>query len=401
MKPSAPKKCEKEQKQAYTEARREGASSGSRERSARSSYADSAALHDTSMNIVPLKAILAQLGVEIVHTRASGWITAKCPFAQWTHPAGSDRRPSFFLRAHNSRKSGYNCYSCHKSGNIPSLIQALGHYRKANYSKLGIKAAMQEVLSGTGTFDHEGEEVVAPDEPINEVAIKGMFMACYDHPDGKAYLRKRGISKSTAELLGLLYCQKSMRVLFPVRDRTHRLFGFSGRTILEAHEYPSEYYGKVHDLMGLRKERHLMGAHLYAGVVPPMLVEGLFAYAAAWEVGVDRILSPVASLGSTLTQYQADILLDWGKPVYVFYDNDEAGRLGIYGGTSTKTGSKVKGISRTLAKELPVFVPSWPDGYTDPDELSYLGVEHMKKGATILAPESVTSSKRTFDKKLF
>lgn len=340
------------------------------------------------MNIVPLKKILSALGIEILHTKSDGWMTALCPFARWTHAKGSDTKPSFFVRADDRKRSGFNCYACHQRGNIAALIMGLSHHRKKTYTRLVIQAEMAELEAGTHwKFDEDGDSDI-PDEPLNEAAMSGLYPPAYSNAVARDYLKARCISPGTAELLGLLYDEDSFRVLFPVRDRRGRLYGYSGRTVLDDEALEGmerRYQGKVRDLFGLQKAKHLLGADRVDGAHPIMLVEGLFAYAAAFDEHIDKLVSPVASMGSTLSRAQADTLVDWGKPVYVFYDNDSAGSLGIHGG-KTASGYVVKGIAHNLASEVPVFIPEWPEGYTDPDDLTFEHVERMIKGAKLLTP---------------
>lgn len=341
------------------------------------------------MNIVPLKEILRELNIPILHSKSDGWMTAMCPFAPWTHAKGVDTKPSFFVRADNRKRSGYNCYACHMRGNVSSMIMGLAHHRRKNYSKLVLKAEMAELETGIGwKFD----EVDAPDdfdEPLNEDTLIGMFTPAWEAPESREYLKQRRIREGTTRLLGLMYDKSTKRILFPVRNRDRKLYGYSGRSILTEEALrnaPNKMQGKVRDLFGLQKSRHLLGADRVDGVNPIYLVEGLFAYAAAFEEGVDQFANPVASMGSVLSQVQADMLVDWGLPVYCFYDNDEAGQRGIYGG-KTQSGYTVKGIAHNLASEVRVFVPDWPEGLSDPDEVSKAGVRHMMSGAKLLTPK--------------
>lgn len=339
------------------------------------------------MNKAPLLEILSTLKVEILHQRDDGWITCRCPFAGLKrrdgtpyHKSATDHRPSFFVRASARKRSGYNCYSCGMSGNIASLIEALEHGRGKRYKGLAIRANLKELESGV-SFDYDGSDDDTP-EPLHEEAFSNLYPGAWESKRCRSYLLDRGISRSTAEMLGLLYDEEDRRVLFPVRDRQQRLFGFTGRTLLREDQFPNPWYGKVKDYAGLKKRRLLLGAQFVDLTKPVMVVEGLFAYAAQFEEQVDTFMHPVGTMGAYLSRWQADTLVEWGKPVYLFYDNDQAGRVATYG-YRKDSGEKVPGAVNRLVKELPVFVAQWPDGWegADPDDLSFKMVRRMMKRA--------------------
>lgn len=339
------------------------------------------------MDAKSLKGIAGELGIQIIHVRDDGWMACHCPFAPYLHKHGKDNRPSFFMRASTDRKSGYNCYSCGMSGPIVALITALGEYRKGEkghpsrkYRELAIEAEIAEVRSGV-RFDYDESDEVEPD-PLNENAYGNVFPVAWSCKRARRYLRERGIGRETSDVLGLMFDPEESRIVFPVRDRSNKLYGFTGRTILKQDEWPSEYYGKVKDYFGLRKDRMLLGANLVDLSKPIILVEGLFALAAMMEERVDSVAGVVASMGAHLSKHQALTLIGWGKPVYVFYDNDPAGRLGVYGGTR-KGGRRIVGVVDRLGRELPTYVPEWPKGIDDPDDLTFATVRKMMRRSDV------------------
>jgi len=93
--------------------------------------------------------------------------------------------------------------------------------------------------------------------------------------------------------------------------------------------------------------------------------------------------SIVASMGSRLSEKQAGILIDYGKPVYVFYDADEAGDLGVFGREDRFGNIRHEGVVHRLSDHLPCLVPEFPEGKDDPDILTREDVDKMKKEAMI------------------
>lgn len=328
-----------------------------------------------------LKDIMRKLKITVHHESDSGWFTCSCPFAKWLHGSKTDNRPSFFVRADIKKKSGFNCYSCHKSGNIIQLIRALSHYRKREYPGLDIEAQIAEVRAGI-SFEYDTIVDDEP-EPIEESAFEGMFVPAWRSKRARRYLREeRMISETTAELLGLLYDRDEQRILFPVRGRRQELYGFTGRTILSESQWPNERYAKIRDYAGLAKKKLLLGSHLVDTSKPMFAVEGLFAFAAMYEEACDRLGNPVGTMGSTMSPEQATMFIEWGQPVYDFYDNDKAGRRGFLGYKDAE-GEFRQGAAHKLCGELPVFIPEWPDSRTDPDELFFRDVKRMKKNASL------------------
>lgn len=330
---------------------------------------------------------IRKLRIEVVHEAESGWLTCRCPFAKWLHGGKTDEKPSFFARADVRKKSGYNCYTCHKSGNIVQLIKSLEHYRKREYPGLDLEVQIAEVKAGV-SFDYDLDVDADEPEPIEEVVFEGLFTPAWKSKVARSYLKNdRMISAETAELLGLLYDPMDMRIMFPVRGRRQELYGFSGRTILPKSHWPKTRgderpYGKIKDYYGLKKRKLLLGLHLRNPKLPSLMVEGLFAYAAMFEEGCDRLGSPIATLGSTLSPEQAAMFVEWGKAVYAFYDNDKAGKRGLFGYIDAD-GVQRKGAAHHLCGEIPFFVPKWPNGLSDPDDLEFTDVRRMTKRAEL------------------
>jgi len=339
------------------------------------------------MHISKLRPILALLEIQIGAPRDDGWMYGKCPFAPFGgHKSKGDLRAQgnkFHVKADNKKRSGFNCYVCGRSGSIVDLATMLGGYRRLDYISLvhDIMLAESEVVQN---FEFGEFTQVERPEPISPGQIKGMYKPAWEVPEARQYLKERLISESTATMLGLCYSGtlgqdviSHKRIMFPVKNRKGELFGFSGRSI----RHDSKV--KIQDMLGLHKEFNLLGADLIPSETkkPILLVEGLFAYASMYEVGADRFGHPIATLGARLSQWQAETLVDWGLPVYAFYDNDEAGKKGINGYT-TESGRRVKGVV-DLLKGHPLFIPPWPvnaesnEPLTDPDQLESATISQM------------------------
>lgn len=338
------------------------------------------------MNEPNLREILTELGVEMIATNSSGWIVCRCPLASLGfHAKNYDREPSFFVHINNKGPSGYNCYACKSKGNIPSLIQKVLHFSGLPMGNLAHRARMKEIAVDFGEFG-KWDESEEPPEPLNESQFEGVYPPAWEQPPAREYLEGREVTEEAAETMGLLYDPEGMRVMFPIRDYQHRLFGFSGRSILPDDE---RRMAKVKDYAGLKKTWHLLGENLiaesdkaiesaaqYSGKAtkprPLLVVEGLFAYARMISIGALDWITPVATLGSFLSVHQKDALASFNRPVYFLYDDDLAGDIGLYGKLNKATREhEGGGAIDQLKKHVPVYVCSYPEeGEADPDKLT-------------------------------
>jgi DNA primase len=139
------------------------------------------------------------------------------------------------------------------------------------------------------------------------------------------------------------------RILFPVFGPDKALYGFSGR------DTSGEALLKVRDYAGLEKAKCLLGAHLIVQEKPAYIcvVEGLFDYASMWQHGFPA----VATMTSTLTKMQGDILKDLGLPVYMFFDADDAGA------------GAMRATAKALVRHVPIMKVRYPKIWIEnPDE---------------------------------
>ena len=222
-----------------------------------------------------------------------------------------------------------------------------------------------------GVWQDEAEEV----KPVLDAVWRGLFPMAYDVKEARQYLQARGIGQQTSSLIGLMYDDKEKRILFPVRDFHEgqlATFGFSGRSILQDQDFPHPKYKKIKDYLGLQKSSLILGMeHARDNTKPLLLVEGLFAYAHMMQVGARGICNPVASMGSHLSDTQAEILIEHGQPVYILYDDDLAGDIGIFGKIE-KGQHKGGGAVDKLVQHVPTLVCSYPEDHSgDPDDLSF------------------------------
>lgn len=239
------------------------------------------------------------------------WVSIPCPLAQWTHDRGKDSRPSAGISV--ADQSIFNCFSCHKKGTLSWLLRQLERYTGEEFG--GLISSLEEDSYFGGVLPEWGGRAI---EPPMQALDAGLYLSLYDSAVGHPYLLSRGVSRDATTKMQLLFDPGDggdPRIVFPVFGLDGLLYGFSGRAI------EPKAALKVKDYYGLPKRKLLLGAHLLSGADFVILVEGLLDYAKLVTYG----LPAVAMMGSSLTQHQADILLQVGKPVYIFHDQDSAG----------------------------------------------------------------------------
>lgn len=332
------------------------------------------------MDEVSLTRVMRALGVPPTRGRSrKGWLEAHCPLARWTHRSGSDRTPSAAFKANPTGKSAWTCLACKAHGNIPSLIRRVQAYSgqdlSALYNSVGENEEMAALTHDWGAFeDMPGmtpEE--GPSEPLMEEALVGLYPSAWEHPESQAYLQRRRITEETAADLGLLFDESKHRIMFPVRDGAGGLWGYSQRATRDTIK------PKVWDA-DLPKRRLILGEHRWSGDMPILLVEGLFGYAWLVQLGVEDRFNLGAIMGSVLTPEKRDLAISRDMPVWLLMDNDDGGYACIYGPWADDTRTERRwseGAAEQLAPYVPVFIPEWPEGKSDPDELTRAEIDRM------------------------
>lgn len=330
------------------------------------------------MNREGVKALLKQvLGPNISLVDRGKWVSLHCPFAPWRHTGGRDTRPSAGVSVSEDQPSVFNCLACGMKKKLPGFLFEYERHTGDDYSNLIADLEQDEFLGGGDLpeWDRRGPPQNVPPPPLDPEVYLDLYDEAYDHP----YVAGRGIHFETARAINLRVdpedSQGEERILFPVYHHHGGFYGFTGRATRKG------VYPPIRDYHGLPKQFLLLGSHL---LQPEdkyvILVEGLFDFAMLYQYGYPAM----AYMGARPTDRQIDALVDIGLPVYLFGDNDKAGR----------DAQDAIAESR-LCKHLPVMKVRYPkrlvpkkDGklgpITDPDELTREEVAHMIDDARIL-----------------
>lgn len=286
----------------------------------------------------------------------NGWVSLRCPLAQWTHTTGRDSRASAGISIQPNNTSVFNCMTCHTKLPLQGLIARYAEYTGDDLEDLIAELEDEAYL---GPRDIPAWGATRGTQEVEPVPLdKNIYLDLYDSAAGHPYLASRGIDDETAELLQLKLdpadpADGEERILIPVFGPNGDLFGFSGRATRNIPKTDKRTL-KVRDYAGLKKAHNLLGSHLVATHKPPyiLLMEGLFDYVNAWQQGYPGM----AVMHSTFTEHQARIVRDIGLPVYLFYDNDAAG----------KDGAEIAG--KMLVDYVPVMRVRYPEIWIEDEE---------------------------------
>ncbi|WP_163936839.1 DNA primase [Paraferrimonas sp. SM1919] len=311
--------------------------------------------------------------------------SACCPFH-------GEKTPSFTV---SQDKQFYHCFGCGMHGNVIDFL--------LEYDRLGFVDAIEELASMHGL--QVPQEEGAPNKnhlkqskdyyDLMEQTAKRYQDHLNTHPTKNLvndYLEMRGLSNHIIEKFrigfaidswddvlalhrndntnqsklvetgvlikndnGRIYDRFRQRLMFPIRDRRGRVVGFGGRVLddstpkyLNSPETPIFHKGK--ELYGLYELKQA-----YRNPPKALVVEGYMDVVALAQFGVDYA---VASLGTSTTADQLQLLLRTAKEIIFCYDGDKAGKEAAW---------------RALETALPLLKPGdrlrfmfLPDG-EDPD----------------------------------
>lgn len=285
-------------------------------------------------------ALLTQLDGKQI-TQVNDWVMCSCPLAFHFHESGGDKTLSFGISIHEEDTSIFHCFTCHNKGPVTHLIKLLDKYSPDDYSDM---LEDVEATESFGTPARLWDDVKMGRKRKNKLGepLDIQYLDIYDSAEGQWYLHDREIDDETCKRLQLKFdpedSQGEPRVLFPIFDPCGNHYGYTGRAIY------SDVDPRVRDYHGLKKALVLLGAHLVKNSDKVLLVEGPFDYARGWQFDQPT----VASLFSSLTHEQAEILIKLNKPVYGFLDNDKAGREGS------------RNAAELLMKHVPYLAVAWP-----------------------------------------
>lgn len=317
--------------------------------------------------------VLQAIGHTHPLTQDGEWLKTSCPLAPWLHAGGTDNNPSFGVHLSDHDRSVFHCFSCHRRGTMSMLLSMVERYTGDSFRDLKDEIDHSEMFM----FELPEWDMATSTVPLKrlEALPESALLAYPEVPLDYPYLAERDITNPEAIRAMELRVDPSdsrgaERLLFPVRGIDGALHGFTGRAV------NTSVTPKVRDYANLPKESLLLGSHRVDRGKSICVVEGLFSYATMVDFGFQA----VALMHSSLTEQQARLFLELGSPLYLFLDNDKAGRDGV------------AFITKKLKGYLPLFSVTYPASeevngkpvICDPNDLYRDEIQAMIDGADIL-----------------
>lgn len=313
------------------------------------------------------------IGDKVRLRKTSRGFMGLCPFH-------TEDTPSFHVYTDTQ---SYYCFGCHAAGDIFSFLMrsedlTFHEALKILAEKAGVKLndyhhdeidsrKVLEMASWFFSSTLKGAQGVAARAYMKRRQLNASdidtFSLGYSPNSWDAltrYLRSKGIPDKAILDAGLahtnsrgLYDSFRGRLIFPIKDVTGRVIAFGGRLIDgEGAKYinspESANYSKRRNLYLLDVARKAMREKNRS-----ILVEG---YMDAVRLHKCGFTESVASLGTSLTKEQAEILSRYADRCYICYDSDAAGQS-----------AAIKGMYILAEHGLRVYVVNLPKG-KDPDE---------------------------------
>jgi len=297
-----------------------------------------------------------------------------CPFHQ-------EKTPSFYV---SPEYQMYHCFGCGASGNVISFVM--------EYEKMDFIDAVKLLADRAGIkIRFQGTAVQERIIQLNARAAEILHRQLYSDVGNTAlkYLNNRNINKNIIEefilgyspdeekfLVNRLMKDFTMseiiksglvikhsegyidrfrgRIIFPIFSHSGNIVAFGGRILRgDGPKYINSPETPVYN-----KRNILYGFFQAKGEVRKLqeviLVEGYFDFLTMYSGGFKH---SVASLGTSLTEHQAEILSHYVEKAYVMYDADEAGKK-----------ATSRGAALLFQNGVDVRIVYIPQG-KDPDEM--------------------------------
>lgn len=319
--------------------------------------------------VVPLPEVLQAFGVFDQFQEASGTFTGVCPLPQHQH--GPYPNPEQFKATVRDGVWVWHCFGdCQRGGCVVEFVKLMAgldnrsvrHWFAAHFGNRLTLSRPRDGTNGRRTEKKEAREAVQEPQranvtdanenlPTSAEPIKPLRFSLKLQSD-VTYLRQRGLSEETIARYGLGLCTKGMLkgyVAIPVygHPKAEHPLAYLGR-------WPGEDYDEAEGRPrykwpgGFPKQRVVYGlseALETPDDTPLICVEGPFG---VYRVAQAGFASAVAVFGSSLSDDQAAILAETGRPVVLMFDGDEAGRAGM-----RKAAGKLIGRSFVRVATLP------------------------------------------------
>ena len=236
------------------------------------------------------------------------------------HPKHNDSDASFCL---NIQTNTWTCYGCHsdkknkEQGNYGS--DAIAFIEWVNEGKVSWIAAVKSLAKRTGLEipNDSNSKIYKTNYNLTQKYIKDMTCEAYE------YLYDRGLDDETIEKWTICYDKYEDRVVFPLFDSYNNIIGFNKRLVTLQTKGLNRKYIHSSDSEVFKKSQYFYGMQFIDKTKDyVILTEGVFDVILPQMYGASNV---ICALGTTLSEYQINVLAKLKKEVIVVYDNDDKG----------------------------------------------------------------------------
>lgn len=289
----------------------------------------------------------------------SGYIQLKSSGSNYKGlcPFHNEKTPSFHV---NTAKQIYKCFGCGEGGDVISFIMKMENLDFMDSVKFLANRSGIEINDNIDEGTKKKLEKIKRFQEIHITSARFFYANLMDKKNiGYKYLIKRGLDEKTIKNFGLGYSSDSWdalknyllsknysieeiqecgligqskknnnyydkfrnRVMFPIFDYKGNVIGFGGRVLDDSlpkylNSQDSLIFNKRYNLYGLNFARkHITNRTL-------LLVEGYMDLISMNQYGIKNV---VATLGTALTDAQAELIKKFADNVVLSYDSDQAG----------------------------------------------------------------------------
>ena len=298
-------------------------------------------------------------------------------------PFHNEKTPSFMV---SDTKQIFNCFGCGEKGDIFTFVE--------KYYNLDFLAAAEKIADEAGlTLKKSGKKNPALEryQEMNREAAVFFYKALRKTQNpGLEYMLSRGLDMQTMRDFGIgwadgewtslrdhlaskgykdeemlavglvsrsekgkIYDKFRNRVIFPIQNTSGKVIAFGGRALGDAmpkylNSPESDVFKKSYNLYALNVTRQFISKEDRA-----ILVEGYMDVIGLYQLGVKNA---TASMGTALTDNQANMLSRYTKNIVLAYDSDGPGQI-----------ATARGMDILKQKGCDIGIVVVPEG-KDPDE---------------------------------
>ncbi len=264
-------------------------------------------------------------------------------------PFHDDHNPSLSV---SSEKQIYKCFVCGESGNVFNFVM--------NYEHIPFLEAVRKLGSNIGIDVGVSEHIDKNQKYYDMMDIANKFfqnnLLSKEGKLAREYLEKRQLSKEIIEEFGIglslnkkdvltnLLMSKGHaladlnlidlantnrdsyinRIMFPLQNKDGKVIGFSGRIYDNS---DLNKYQNTKETPIFKKRENLFNYHRAKEEIRKsksvIVMEGFMAVIRAYTIGVRNV---IATMGTALSNEQADLIKRLSPNIYLCYDGDDAGR---------------------------------------------------------------------------